>query len=282
MCCDIKKTEHKEVKLVRKVRLILLMGLMIMACCGCNINNADPEGTSIVKLTSDEIGLLSLEGKQGVFIMNEDNTFSPLVDGFTGFRRAEEASPDRYLWFTENQQQIKTLIPKAGSEDKIVLLYNSSDVIPEELILERYSYKGFTIGAHLYASENNLHLLSDGTLSGSQASGVLSQLSDEEEYPVIKMNDNAVLPVKNIDNNLKMLLGLEAGMAYDFYFYKGTKYIKMQTVADTQVFQSEEIIRLDSSNFNKTEDGYFYLKMPLHSKSGFWYIHGQGMFEYEG
>jgi hypothetical protein len=71
-------------------------------------------------------------------------------------------------------------------------------------------------------------------------------------------------------------------MAYDFYFYKGTKYIKMQTVADTQVFQSEEIIRLDSSNFNKTEDGYFYLKMPLHSKSGFWYIHGQGMFEYEG
>ena len=270
--------------MVKKGISILLMGLMIMACCACNniATPTDPEDSPTVKLTADEIGLLSLDGKQGFFIMNEDSTFSPLVDGFTGFKRSEEASPARYLWFTENQQEIKDKIPKAGSEDKIVLLYNSSDVIPEEIILERYSYKGYTIGAHLYALDNKIFLLTDGTLSGTSAAATLSQLSDEEEYPVDKINDYASLPEKNVDNNLQMLLGLEEAKAYDFYFYKGTKYIKMQTVADTQVFQSEEVIRLSSNNFRKTENGYFYFKMPLNSKSGFWYIHGQGMFEYEG
>lgn len=265
------------------VILLLLIALTLSACTA-KTAASDEDGKQL-RYTENELQVHSLEGEQGVYVINEDGTYSPLINAFTGYSRLskrEGSAPSRYLWFTENSADITSLIPHVSSSSKLVLLYNTTDAIPEEFVLEKYEYKGYTIGAHVYkTSSNKMYLETRGSLTNTHINNLLSEIDDENEYEVSVFNDSTQLPIANIDNNMQMLLGLDAGGYYKLEIYKGTKYLTLTTVADTQVLQSVQAITLNNP-YSRTKDGYFTVNLPDNLTSGFYYFAGLGMFYYEG
>lgn len=267
----------------REIILFLIAASMSLLCaCGSDsVPAADSKGNQIY-YTSEDLQITSLEGTEGFFVKNKDGSFSPVISAFTGYAgESEEASAQRYLWFTENDQELIKLIPVVRPGAQLVMLYNKDTSIPEEFQLEKYAYKGYTIGCHVFRDEDDsMYIKTTDALAGSHAAEGMNLVADEDQYKVSTVNGSDQLPIGNIDNNMQLLLGLEKGKQYNFSFYKGTRYITFTTVADAQVFQSERIIKLNAP-YERTTDGYFTITLPDNLQNGFYYICGLGMFAYQ-
>lgn len=264
------------------VLLMVIFTSFMLIGCEEKIAVSDEDGNPM-SYSQEQLGVSSLEGKEGFFVLNSDGSYSPLITDFTGYSSgATESSPDRFLWFTENDFEIMKLIPVVGRDSKVVFVYNKDKKIPEKFTLEKYAYRGYTVGVHFYRDvDDSMYIETTDALLGAYAAASLKQVDDEKEYKIKKVNDSETLPIENIDNNMELLLGLEKDSYYNFSFYKGTKFITFTTIADTQVFQSERLVLL-SNPYEKTEEGYFVVNLPANLEDGYYYICGLGMFRYEG
>lgn len=259
--------------------LLCLALIFVFSSCAEEEPIADEEG-QMMFITADEIGLTA-EGREGFFVKNEDGTFTPIMNQLTGYQGvSEEASPVRYLWFTNNQINLSNLIPVVTEESPLVMIYDHDKNMPQTYYLEKYAYRGYTIGCHIYREpDNSLYFSTEGYLSTSNAGESVSEVSGDI-YRISTINGSDILPHKNVDNNMQLLLGLEKDKYYDFEFYQGTKYRKLTTIADTMVLQSEDMMILNNP-YTKTKEGYFIINLPDNLKSGYYYICGLGLFRYE-
>lgn len=268
----------------KKALVLTIVAVLLIVATACSGNSKKQEVPTdpIPKYTADQLRVESARGTQGVFIYNPDGTFSPIVNQFNGFTKTKDgSSPDRYMWWEENNQKVFETIPHFVKGSQLVLLYNTNSAVPKEYFLEEYEYLGYTVGAHFYRTDSGeMYLETKGTLANTYAGQQMVEIDDETEYLITSVNESEVLPLKNIDNNLKMLLGLEAGKKYEFGFWKGTKFLKMTTIADTQVFQSVDYINLGNA-YSKTLDGYFIVNLPDNLTEGYYYFNGLGMFYFE-
>ncbi len=264
-----------------KAGFLLLICILLLSGCGNSEPIADSNG-EMLYLTSEQIGQYDLAGREGFFVLNEDNTFTPLASTFYGFDKvAAESLPTRYLWYTDNKYSITNLIPHIKAGTKLVILGNSSDALPDEVVMEKYDYKGLTLGLHFYTdSGNNMYLISKNPMPESDGYKI-SQYQNETKYSILTVNGSETLPIGNVDNNLEMLLGLDEGKYYEFEFFVGTKFVKLDFAADTKVFQSEDVIHI-TRPFTRTREGYFIINLPDNLKEGYYYINNAGLMYYEG
>lgn len=276
-----KKGRGRKRKMKNRIALILCFVLCICSFCSCTIENSDQENVNMIYMTAEEIDLTGM-GHEGYFVMNHDGTFTPLATSFEGYQgRTDESSPERYLWFTTNDASVTRLIPTVTPNSKLVAVYNTNSVMPTSCTLEKYKVIGYTIGCHIYRdTDESLYICSTDGLSGSAAAETMSVVDDESEYKIVTINGSSELPKQNVDNNLKMLLGLEKDTYYEFQFYKGTKLRTLTTKADAQIMQSEEAITLNNL-YEKTTEGYFVINLPDNLETGYYYIAGSGLFKYE-
>lgn len=262
------------------VLLVLLMCLLLTACGEDEITISDDGG--MLYLTAEEMGLGSSSGREGYFVRNEDGTFTPLCKSVYGYETPNAGSDSsRYIWFTDDTLDISALIPTVKREAPLVFIYNSNKSMPKSFSLEKYAFKGYTVGMHIERNpDNSLSILSDGGLETSDAGKRIGKISDEKVYALTSINGRSELPYGNVDNNMKLMLGLEKGKYYSFDFYKGTKFLEMETVADTLIFQSEDYIEL-LAPYTITKDGYFILNLPDNLTSGYYYCENSGLFYFE-
>ena len=158
---------------------------------------------------------------------------------------------------------------------------NSSSTVPQSVTLERYEYKGATVGMHVYSdAADKMYIISKDPLASSDAAKI-SDYSGEKSYSILSINGSESLPLANVDNNLEMLLGLEEGKYYMFDFFKGTKYITLNLKADAKVFQSQGFTILENP-FKITKDGYFIVNIPENLEEGYYYVNTAGLFYYGG
>ena len=215
--------------------------------------------------------------------MKED-ALTPLCASFTGYSglKAKDSS-SRYLWFTENSEKVMSNIPVYDSETKLVILYNTNNSVPGELVIERYEYMGYTVGGHFFLESGGRVLLSSkDSLPGTYMRKALEKITKEDRCEVVSANGKDGFPISNIDTDADLLLGLEQGKLYEFGIYRGTRYETLRTIADTQVFKGSITVILDTSNiYEKTKEGYFIVRLPALSK-GYYYINGEGMMYYDG
>lgn len=273
----------KEVSRMKKLFILLMVLFTSLLFTGCDqkIAVSDEDGNPMT-YSQEDLGVSNLDGKEGFFVLNTDGSLSPVISDFTGYSTCQgESTPDRFLWFTENEYEIMKLIPVVGKNSKVVFVYNSDKKIPDRFTLEKYAFRGYTVGVHFYRDiDDSMYIETTDALLGTYAAASLEKVDDEKEYRIKKVNDSESLPLDNIDNNMELLLGLEKDRYYNFSFFKGTKYITFTTIADTQVFQSEKLIEL-SNPYEKTEDGYFVVNLPSNLEDGYYYICGLGMFRYD-
>lgn len=261
---------------------VLLAGLL-SACNKPKI--ADKDGAA-KRYTMTEI---TKEGYEGIFTMNEDDTFSPLPGDIPGYEGStDETSPERFLWYTDNGVSFTELIPKVNNETPLVIIYNDDSSMPKKdsWYLERYEPLGPTIGAHVWLDEDKTMYLSEkDMLEGTSAYEVLSSSetqSRDEDHELQEISGSDVkLPIKNVERNTDILRGLTYGKKYAFKYLQGTRTKRVDIVADTYAFQSAEVIEMNAP-YNQTENGYFILNLPLGIAKGFYYISDMGFFYFTG
>ncbi len=270
---------------MEKLKYIIFIMLTFSLLCSCgegSVAISDEKGEPIYYSGSD-LSIADLNGSEGIFVLNPDGTFSPIATGFSGYVESPSASSkDRYLWWTDNETNLSKLIPTYTKGSRLVMIYNSEAALPGEYLLEKYKYLGYTVGTKFYRSDDNsMYIMTDDMLEETSAGRILLEVSDEDSYKVAAVNRKKKLPLDNVDNNLGMLLGLEKGATYNFSFYKGTKYVTFNTVADTKAMQSESLIRLENP-YTKTKDGYFEINLPENLADGYYYICELGLFRVKG
>lgn len=262
------------------VLIVLISCLLLSGCKDSEVTISEDGG--MLFLTAEEMGLGTSSGREGYFVLNDDRTFTPLCKSVYGYETPNAGSEaSRFLWFTNETIDVSALIPTVTRDMPLVFIYNSNKTMPKSFSLEKYAFKGYTVGMHMQRNpDNSLSVLSEGGLETSDAGRRIGKISDEKEYALSSINGMSDLPYSNVDNNMKLLLGLEKGKYYSFDFYKGTKFIEMETVADTLVFQSEDYIEL-LAPYTVTKDGYFILNLPDNLTSGYYYCENSGLFYFE-
>lgn len=255
-----------------------------VAGTGCKKKIADKDGAalrySFKDIEDDEL--------EGLFTLNSDDTFSPLPDEIPGFAgETNEASPDRFIWYTDNGENFTSLIPTVTPKTPIVIIYNDDSSMPDKnsWYLERYEAVGATIGAHIrLGTDKTMYLSEEDMLAGTSAKKVFKSKetsSKDEEHELMEVSGASVkLPIANVDENMNLLLGLTYGKKYTFKYLQGTKTKKVNIISDAYAFQSKEIITLNAP-YKQTENGYFIINFPMGLKKGFYYISDLGFFYYD-
>lgn len=266
-------------------KLIMLIFLLILFAGGFLFYRSkfqatlDKDGNPL-RYTFEE---LDEAGITGVFVLNKDGTFSPAIRSMPGYEgEVEDANSERYLWYVEEDKNIDELIPTVTNDSKLVIVYNVDGDLPESYYLERYAMRGYSIGAHIFLTDDKKMFLSaEEPLEGSQANAVLSQMESNTDdiYEIGEISGAASLPIQNVDPNMKILLGLEKDKLYDIKYYQGTKEREATFKADTKVFQSEKYIPI-STPYKKTEHGYFIVNLPQNLSDGYYYLSDIGFFAY--
>lgn len=276
---NVKK--NNALKLTCLILSLLLMSGSLASCKEPVV--ADKDGAAM-RYTMDEI---EEEGYEGLFTLNTDETFSPLPADVPGYKDVtEETDPERSLWYTDNNVSFTELIPKVNSETPIVVIYNNDSAMPEKTswYLERYEALGATFGAHIWLDEDKtMYISEEDALEGTSAEDVLSSGNSEDENHEIQeiSGSSTKLPIQNVENNVRMLLGLTYGKKYTVKYLQGTKTKTVDIIADTYGFQSSEIIPMNAP-YLQTEKGYFIINLPAGIKKGFYYISDLGFFYYTG
>ena len=263
----------------RVIGAVLILALVSTSLSGCGaVAGADKNG-EMLRLTEKE---LLEQGRNGIFVLNKDETFTPLVTGISGYQgKTTESSESRYLWYTDNDINITNLIPVVTKDTPLVIVYTSTSSIPSLWYLEKYEDRGYTVGVHFHTNDlREVYIDVDSSLSGSNAGSILDTANlPDPSYALRKVNDSEKIPLGNIDPNMRMFLGLSKDQFYTFQFYRGTFSTKATFYADTRAFQSEDYIEL-TSPIKKTDEGYFIINLPLNLQPGFYYINNLGFFEY--
>ena len=260
---------------------ITLIVVLCLSLTGCGKSAVATKDGNSLKITKED---LEKEGREGIFVLNEDKTLTPILTSLPGYSGGTKKSdPSRYIWFTDNKHNVTNIIPEVTPKTPLVAIYNSNSKLPGELYLEKYDDKGYTIGAHIYTDDNkSMILYKKNTLDGTTANDVLSLIEgSDEEYQIesISGTKNNVLPIGNVDNNMELLLGFQKGKLFNFKFFRGTKTEEVELKADTRVFQSSKITELKDP-YKKTSQGYFIINLPLNLSEGYYYLSDIGFFRY--
>ena len=262
------------------ILLLLVLGAGLFYIRSKNAPVLDKEGNPL-RYTYEDI---EKEGHTGVFVHNTDDTFSPAIRSMPGYEGETEASsPERFLWYVETDKSIDELIPTVTPESELVIIYDIDGDLPESYYLEKFNLKGYSIGAHVFLGDDKTMFLSDEEpLPGSQAASALSQMDDNTDglYEIAEISGSTTLPIRNVDPNMQILLGLEKDKLYNFSYYQGTKEKEVTFKADTKVFQSERYIPI-STPYRKTNNGYFIVNLPQNLPNGYYYLSDIGFFAYK-
>lgn len=268
----------------KKIVVVLIAAIYISSLTGCGESKKQaPVATKKGELAQYTFEEINTDKAEGIFVMNNKDSFTPLISGIPGFQGiTSEANPKRFLWFTDNEMKVSNLIPTVTPDKPLVAIYNSNSEMPKEWYVEKYEDKGYTVGCHFFLREDKSMFISmKNTLGSTTAAKQIDELKAiDTEYAVVTVNGDSQLPINNIDPNMEMLLGLQQGKVYAFEFYKGTKATPLSLYADTRAFQSESFTPI-TTPLNKTEKGYFIINMPIGLKDGYYYLNNLGFFKYE-
>ena len=255
--------------------LIMLMAMLLFSSCSDEQTLTDEDGNSL------ELAYYEIED-DGFYVYNKKTeTFRSVMNGATGYQGlTTEQDPSRYVWLGSEGHNVADLIPEVDNKDNILVLVIKDGSMPESYVLEKYKRMGYTIGVNFTFGEtgDTLYLDPQNPCETSMAEEKAKAV-DNDLLPVHRINGSKELPFENIDTDINMLLGLEKDKRYRVNVFEGTKYTKIDFIADTIAFKSEQLIPLETP-YIVTEDNYFVINLPKNLKSGYYYINDGGLFKY--
>lgn len=261
-----------------KKSLLLILLILILLLTGCHKQPIADRKGEMLTLDQKELDV-------GFYVMNEDNSFTPLMSGVYGYQgQSLTSSPERYLWYTHSQYDLTSLIPELTNNKTLVAVFDKTVSIPENIFFEKYKPRGSTLGLKFFISEIDgsvyFSTSTKNILPTSQAGQGVRGMSLPSEVKLYEFNESPAIPKNIIDKDLNMFMGLTEDGLYQIGFFEGTVYYSKGVHADTYIYQSEEMYVLKNP-YQISKNGYFTLKMPSLAKEGYYMLNGYGLFYYK-
>lgn len=262
--------------------IISILILFSLSACGGKKSELTDESGQMLRLHLSEIS------DTGFFVMDRrDHMFTPVMSGADGYQGEGLLPADdtggRFLWCGDKDADLKSLIPQVDGKNTFLVIYQTGEnEMPESYSIEKYKDLGYTLGVSVSFGETggSLFLVNDDLCSSSMAEDILSDCTSGL-LKIHKINGKKDLPLDNVDTEVEKLLGLEKDKRYQVGFFDGTTYHEEEFLADTAVFKSEKVMNLENP-LKPTEHGFFYVKLPVNLKNGYYHINDAGLFRYTG
>lgn len=184
-----------------------------------------------------------------------------------------KVTDDRVFWVGKDIALIPTLYKNES------IAFSSQIDNLEAVILERFEYLGYSIGAYFIEYDNEKNLMDlytdSNAVKGTSMYNVLTK-AKSKNIKIETVNGKTV--TADMLNNNGIFTCFEKNANYELGYYAGTYYTESTVKADTQYFSSYEIFLTDQISY--TKNGYLSITMPDYLKSGYYYINGCGIFRY--
>lgn len=267
--------------------LVILTGIVLLTGC----RGKEEEVEDPMMKTNDNIQHVELGSLQsGMFYVRTRKNEKDLKKGESADRfypvHAEHAtfrtnklpmkpSPDRVLWFTDDEE----LIPTIYEDD--ALIYVAALEMPRKITWERFEDVGYSIGiAGLQKNESSklqTQLNSEWIHPTSEAGATIGRITNEEVPVVIETIGKNRIDKSDL-TRAGTINGMKKDASYEVGAYVGTGYYPFLIKADTRVMISYELFETVDYEYNT--DGYVEIEIPDYFHSGYYFINGVGVFRY--
>lgn len=251
------------------IAITLMIGLCLTSFTGCKkLDGIVEKGEVDVTKPIDKSDVT-----EGVYILTAKGKFykpNTLNQSFTA--SATMPSNDRYIYSVDGSKFVPTLY----KDDS--LIYVSSSAIPDELDVETFDSKGYTIGAIAISEGTNgkFSVTKENTISGSDFAKQVTESSGSA---------NAIIIIKIAGSKLEKerltkagtVKNLQKGNKVTVEAYAGTYYKEIKTEADTRIWVSSAISTID--NMRLTKNGYVEIQHSF--AEGFYDINNEGLIRYK-
>lgn len=255
---------------MRKIKLIIMAGLMICGLSGCEFKQmfVNPEDAYKLSELSDN------ELIDDSYYVKDSAAFYELYqpEGENVSSRSNRQEDDRIFWLNKDE----SLIPALYQNE--IIAYPSEDTTLSEINMERFKDVGWSIGLYGgYIDEDGYlcYSVKQNCIVDSEAFEVLSD-APSDSIRIVSINDEPVS--EDMLDSSGIILGLEENGTYQFNYYSGTKYGTSLITADYKFLQSYEIYSIEKAY--TTKNGYLAIYMPEDAQSGYYYLNGYGVFKY--
>ena len=173
-----RKEKNSKGRIIMTKKLVIILTVFFTVLLfGCTKPAEMDKDGNMLKYSFAEI---YQSGRQGVFILNSDGTYTPTLSSIPGYKGATAASSlTRYLWYRDTEETNYTkLIPTATPETPLVCIYRSNSALPSSWYLEGYEDKGYTVGVHFHTTDTGeLFIEVQNHLADTDAATVIASSS---------------------------------------------------------------------------------------------------------
>lgn len=280
-----------------KKKIISVVSVCVMVCLlvGCGtfdtlLGTSDRKPTSFSNVNDLENGKAYVWHHKGGSIEDdlssacEEDIFFACITGDYNFKKKELEEVTEYPRSIWMDSDIDKAIPTVTSDD--LLIYVSSEGVPESIVFERFADYGYTIGVsnlqpdqggHYYlvfadVEEDDYKYYIDLNSDAAQLTelGIISRLY-LDKVGNIRVNENTV-------SDGGTVTGLIKDKTYLCEFYTGTFYQDFNLKANIHSFGSME--RFLSYDYEFMHSNFIAIKIPEYFVSGYYFVNGVGLFRY--
>ncbi len=240
------------------IAMCLCAAMVFTGCSGAKEKEKDPSDP----IAEEDLG-------EGYYILGSDGKYYlPNTTGqnFKGTVTSSDAS--RVIVSKNNSK----FIPTFYSDD--LLVYFTTQTIPEEFNVERFRNTGYTIGLYgLSLGSNGRYTFdADDIVSGSDCATQIGSLATSGRLVTI-LSVNGKELTEDMVTAAGSISGFSKGDKVTIEYMIGTYYGDFTTIADEIIFYSSATTTINS--YKTTKNGYIVLDMP--SSTGYMSVEGIGL-----
>lgn len=264
----------KQSRKIIRILCVLILALTLSACGEDEVQESEP--TFIYSADN-----LPYEG----YYVQKAEGYQPLMSkGATFSSRVYKSDPNRMIWYTD-QDVLEGEIPVITQGDKLICLTHKATNLSDEIQLERFKLKGYTLGICFnLTSKEQKACFPQSSSDILETSSIYQALAASRQNPggleVAEFNEIEGFPVTALDQNTGILLGLQKDASYQLGYYYGTLYSSVVAKADTKVLTGGEIITINK--IDRTKAGYAIIPLPEDLANGYYWVEDAGLFYYQG
>ena len=188
----------------------------------------------------------------------------------------------RYIWIEgASSGKIPTVYDDSESGLVYVNISEPPNKIYQEMTLESFTDRGYTVGVRVTAQEGAFVFNTQAMCAGSSAARIIKEsVSTPKAFVVSEINEIALSDTQPFWDHNGIITALEPNAKYMFTGYQGTAYRELIMDADARYFVSDGVQMLAPEMIEPTRLGYFVIHLPDDLVPGLYCINQKYLFFY--
>lgn len=280
-CNNILDTVTKEVFLVKKKKLLIVLLSAVMSLSGCSLSRQKKKTDNVIKNEVEYVDDMDKLENGGIYIYHDGKYLIPYI-GAASFDTASDnsrsSSSGKVAWFMDDWDKIPTMY-KGDS-----LVFYTVNPISENFYIERYEYLGYTIGICGLSKKTSGRYSFNAVNADNGRRSYINRSSDASRLLELDFSDVIIDNIggsKLRSGNISRagtILGLEPNKEYAADLYTGTQLNVYVLKADNRALCSMESTMTNDYTFLRSK--ILRINLPENLNDGYYNVNGTGIFRY--